>query len=64
MKTIKQKYIGMKREELVKALDSLMKAMIRTRIMVLEDPKAYAEIVKQKYERALLKTLLQMPDSK
>lgn len=54
----------MKREELVKALDSLMKAMIRTRIMVLEDPKAYAEIVKQKYERALLKTLLQMPDSK
>lgn len=64
MKTIKQKYIGMKREELVKALDALTKAMIRTRIMVLEDPKEYAEIVKQKYERALLKTLLQMPDSK
>ncbi len=54
----------MKREELVKALDALTKAMIRTRIMVLEDPKEYAEIVKQKYERALLKTLLQMPDSK
>ncbi len=64
MKTIKQKYKGMKREELTKALSELSKSILKTRMALREEPKAYADMYKHRYERALIKTLLSLPDSK
>lgn len=62
MKSIKQKYAGMKHSELKKALEKLTASMSKTRMVLLEDPKAYAELYKHRYERALVKTLLSMPE--
>ena len=64
MKNIKKKYIGMKRDDLTKAFHALTYSMAKTRMTLLDNPKAHAEMVAQRYERALLKTLLQMPDLK
>ncbi len=64
MKSIKQKYKGMKREELTKALNSLSKSIQKTRMVLRDEPKAYADMYKHRYERALIKTLLSLPDSK
>ncbi|MBP6993808.1 hypothetical protein KBB12_01025 [Candidatus Woesebacteria bacterium] len=62
MKSIKQKYAGMKHADLTKALGNLTNSISKTRMALIEDPKAYAELYKYRYERALVKTLLSMPE--
>jgi len=64
MKTLKQKYSGMKSEELVKSLHAVNKSILRTQMMLREDPKAFADMYKHKYEKALIKTMLQIAGSK
>lgn len=63
MKSMKQKYMGMKRAELVKALETVRKSITHTNMMLLDDPKAHAQLFKFRYERALIRTLLQKPDN-
>ncbi len=53
----------MKKADLVKSLDTVQKSIIRTNMVLRDDPKANAQLYKHRYERALIQTLLQMPDS-
>lgn len=54
----------MKSEELTKSLHMLNKSILRTKMMLREDPKAFADMYKHKYEKAVIKTMLQIADSK
>lgn len=62
MKSIKQKYTGMKKDALRKAHAELEAAFLKSRMSLRDNPKAHAQLYKLRYERALIKTLLQNPD--
>lgn len=53
----------MKKSDLAKALDTVQKSIIRTRMVLRDDPKANAQLYKFRYERALIQTMLQISDS-
>ena len=61
MKSIKQKYAGMKKDALRKAHTELEAAFLKSRMSLRDNPKALAQLYKLRYERALIKTLLQNP---
>lgn len=63
MKSLKQKYKGMKAEELKKALQAVNTSIARTSMMLREDPKAHVDMYKHRYERALIKTHLTIVNS-
>lgn len=62
MKTIKQKYAGMTKPDLTKAVTLIEKKIYVARISAHEEPKNFGVIQKLKYERALVKTLLSIPE--
>lgn len=64
MKTIKQKYIGMKKSDLSKSLETIKKSMITAKMSSQEDPKAFGTLRKLRYELALVKHMLSMPEAK
>ena len=64
MKTIKQKYTGMKKPDLAKSLATIQKSMVTAKMTSQEDPKAFGTLRKLRYELALVKHLLSMPEAK
>lgn len=54
----------MKKDDLTKALGAVRQSIIRANLVLREDPKANAQLFKHRYERALIQTLLQIPDSR
>jgi hypothetical protein len=58
MKIIKQKYIGMKKEDLKKAIGTIQKSMASARMTVRDNPKSFGDLCKFRYELALVRSLL------
>lgn len=63
MKTIKQKYVSMKKSDLSKSVSAIQKSMIIAKMSSHEDPKAFGILRKLRYELALVKHMLSIPES-
>ncbi len=63
MLAIKQKYKGMKKDDLVKALSGVGLSITHARMSLRDDPKAHAQIAKLRYEKAVIRTMLQMTNN-
>lgn len=60
MKTLKNKYLSMKKKELEDALSMILKSITSARMTVRDDPKSSGQLQKMRYELALVRSLLSM----
>lgn len=64
MKSIKQKYSNMTKDDLSKSLLTVRKSILKAKMSTKDDSKAYADLRKLKYELALVRTLLSLQSTK